>query len=255
MSSNLKQLILTLRLDVEKVILIPDELRKLVDLQTYRLSQPAQTAASELSSDDFLEQAERYFEIDGQNALLESLSNTQRAMRSQLDEWMSGLGFEGDLPGQKKLDVLKAIGFAPRILRRVSESGILLEQENITCTAREAEESLDLAQLFVLISRNAIIPLKLLVGKGEHLDRDGDYYRFKSGLQFEFKPGEKVFKVIAHNKLPDEMGNITPDSIIGEAVLQLADPLYLSALRLILAAGTGSQYKEQKALRSFWSSL
>ncbi len=255
MSSNLKQLVSALRLDVEKVILIPDDLQKLVDFQIARFPQPAQKAVVELVSDDFLEQSERLLEAGDQDSLSESWANAQRAARYQLDEWMKSLGFEGDLSLQKKLDTLKAVGFSPRILRRLAESGLLLESDNKDCAPQEAENALDVAQLFVLTSKNAIIPLKLLIGKDENLSQNGNYYLFKAGLQFEFKPAGQICKVTAYNKLPDSAGNLAPEAIIGEVVLEMADPLYLPALRLILAAGTCSQQKEQKALRAFWGGL
>jgi hypothetical protein len=250
MTNNLKKIALSLDVDVEKALVIPDDIQKLLDLQ----SSAAPTGDIEMYPEDFLEEAEQFFETGDQNARMDVMVNVRQAVRRQMDEWMTGLAFPVDLPFKKKLDILKDLGFAPRILRRLSEAGLLLGERE-TPLGSEVENALDLAHLFVLMSRGAILPLKLLVGNEKNLDRDGNYYRFHSGLEFTFKPAEKCCGVVAYNKLPDEMGHIAPEAVIAEFVYPIADPLYLPIVRLVLAVGSANKTKEKKALQALWDHL
>ena len=109
MQPDLKQILLDLGIDQREAIVIIDDPLYLSELYH---------SESRLSPEDFLEQAEDNFEQGGQSALLDSISNAQRAIRCQIDEWIDFFGFEENLLTKKKLDILKEIGIAPRILKK-----------------------------------------------------------------------------------------------------------------------------------------
>lgn len=105
----------------------------------------------EVDPRDFLDQAERDFEAGGNSTLLNSITNSKRAIHCQVDQALRAIGIEStnmNLP--EKVRVMEETGFIfPRILKKVNQERNLLEHEYQRPDEKIVEEALDLAILFI----------------------------------------------------------------------------------------------------------
>jgi hypothetical protein len=101
--------------------------------------------------EDFLDQAEEDLESGGNAAILNCLTNANRAIHSQVDQALEALHLNnGGLSWKKKLVLFADVGFiAPRILKKVSDKRNLLEHQYKAPSKRAVGEALDLSTLFV----------------------------------------------------------------------------------------------------------
>ena len=128
MTSNLKTLVATLGIDSDRAVILPNS----GDYLRHNF---------EVNPEDFLEQAEEDYENGGNAALLNSITNAKRAIRSQIDEALYYLGFDPHkMRIQRMVELLREVGdVAPRILRKVDDTRNLLEHEYKMPTIQEVE--------------------------------------------------------------------------------------------------------------------
>lgn len=107
----------------------------------------------DISPNEFLEFAEHDLIAKYDHHLVNSLSNTKRAIDSQLDSLLIGFGLserakKWNFP--TKIDFLNSIGIiSPRILNKINKKRNLLEHEYKNPNKEEVEDALDVAILFV----------------------------------------------------------------------------------------------------------
>jgi len=145
-----------------------------------------------------LQQAEDDFELKGNAALLNALSNAKRAIHAQIDEVLVALGYKvKGVTFDKKMRTFSDLGFvAPRLMKRVNRARNLLEHEYKLPTLEEVEEAIDLAGLFVSATKrhSELWEHEFTIGNE---DEAVDGFSFSRQLQFRFAEKEKVFEVFA----------------------------------------------------------
>jgi hypothetical protein len=110
----------------------------------------------------FLKFAELDLMAEYEHHLVNSLSNTKRAIDSQLDSLLIGFGLcekskRWRFP--KKIEFLNSVGIiSPRILNKINKKRNLLEHEYKNPNKEEVEDALDVAELFVNYTNKYLSP-------------------------------------------------------------------------------------------------
>lgn len=108
----------------------------------------------DISPDEFLNFAKHDLAAKYNHHLVNSLSNTKRAIDSQLDSLLIGFGLSKKAKNwhfPAKIDFLNRIGIiSPRILNKINKKRNLLEHEYRNPTEEEVEDALDVAELFII---------------------------------------------------------------------------------------------------------
>ncbi|MGB9938596.1 hypothetical protein [Methanosarcina sp.] len=108
-----------------------------------------------ITPDEFLRLAKSDLTASYDNHLLNSLTNTKRAIDSQLDSLLIGLGLFKKSKKErwrfpKKIEFLNDMGIiSPKILNKINKKRNLLEHEYKNPIEEEVEDALDVAELFV----------------------------------------------------------------------------------------------------------
>ena len=107
----------------------------------------------EISPEDFLTYAEYDLTAEYDHHLVNSLSNSKRAIDSQLDSLLIGFGLSERSKKWRfpqKIYFLNKVGvISPRILTKINKKRNLLEHEYRNPTEEEVEDALDVAILFI----------------------------------------------------------------------------------------------------------
>lgn len=116
----------------------------------------------DISPREFLRFAEYDLNANYSHHLVNSLSNTKRAIDSQLDSLLIGFGLsqraaKWNFP--TKVDYLNRVGIlSPRILNKINKKRNLLEHEYKNPSIEEVEDALDIAGLFVNYTNKYLYP-------------------------------------------------------------------------------------------------
>lgn len=197
---------------------------------------------------DFLVLAEEDWERGGLAAELNAITNAKRAIVAQMDQALLSFGYPATpwkVP--KKIEILQSLGLvAPRILRRVSSARNLLEHEYRRPAAKDVEDAIDLAALFVA----SIKPVLTLFGDEFYVgnaDEQIDTFAFERQLSFSMGVSERkdppAFRVWA-----DKNG-----VKVGEALIDYRQHEFPTIVRLAVATDRG--FKLNEALADFGSLL
>jgi len=126
---------------------------------------------------DYLKFAESDLTTQYDHHLVNSLSNTKRAIDSQLDSLLIGFGLSKRAKREKwafpkKIEFLNSIGIiSPRILKKINKRRNLLEHEYKNPNEEEVEDALDVASLFVAYTDRylfrALEDFKIIDEKGD----------------------------------------------------------------------------------------
>lgn len=197
---------------------------------------------------DFLVLAEEDWERGGLAAELNAITNAKRAIVAQMDQALLTFGYPAtpwSVP--KKIEALQSLGLvAPRILRRVSSARNLLEHEYRRPAAKDVEDAIDLAALFVA----SIKPVITLFGDEFYVgnaDEQIDTFAFERQLTFSMGvSGRKdvpTFRVWASDNRAK----------VGEAFIDYRQHEFPTVVRLAVATDRG--FKLNEALADFGSLL
>jgi hypothetical protein len=114
------------------------------------------------SPDEFLKFAEYDSTAEYDHHLVNSLSNSKRAIDSQLDSLLIAFGLSKRAKNwhfPEKINYLNSIGIiSPRILNKINKKRNLLEHEYKNPNKEEVEDALDVAQLFVAYTNKYLFP-------------------------------------------------------------------------------------------------
>ena len=208
--------------------------------------------SSGLSPEEFLAQAESDFEIGGQSALLNSITNAKRAIQCQIDQWVLALGLNA-VQKKKKIELLNQIGYAPRIFKKVMDSRNLLEHEYKTPTIQDVEDALDLAWLFVSMSNTTIIPISFILANQNKYSAKAR--KFRSGVRFHYFQEKKKFNIASFKILKKDNYYFYEAEGSDNIEVKNTDDIYIPMIRLMLSIGTKMEHRERKALVSLWDHL
>lgn len=115
----------------------------------------------DISPSKFLKFAEDDLTANYDHCLVNSLSNTKRAIDCQLDSLLIALGLSERAKRWRfpqKIDYLNSIGIiSPRILNKINKKRNLLEHEYKNPNKEEVEDALDIALLFVNYTNKYIL--------------------------------------------------------------------------------------------------
>jgi hypothetical protein len=196
----------------------------------------------DIDADDFLQQAEDDFELQGNSALLNAVSNAKRAIHAQVDEVLNALGY--NTKGRsfdKRLALFCELGFvAPRILKRINDARNILEHEYTTPTLNQVQEAIDLATLFVGATKRHTVLWKTNISIGNE-GLQVDDRTFSRELILRFDHDNKMFHIIGEiDVLPFEewyrdYEHRKRSTIIGEVNLSAGEPLFAEFVRLVVA--------------------
>jgi len=115
----------------------------------------------DISPKDFIKFANHDLTAQYDHHLVNSLSNTKRAIDSQLDSLLIGFGLserakKWNFP--TKIDFLNNIGIiSPKILTKINKKRNLLEHEYKNPNKEEVEDALDVAELFIAYTDKYLI--------------------------------------------------------------------------------------------------
>lgn len=118
----------------------------------------------DISPKEFLELAESDLMASYNNHLLNSLTNTKRAIDSQLDSLLIAFGlFKRSKKERwtfpKKIEFLNDMRIiSPRILKKINKKRNLLEHEYKNPSEEEVEDALDVASLFISYTDKYLFP-------------------------------------------------------------------------------------------------
>jgi hypothetical protein len=161
-------------MDKDKEEVLRDIRRQMCDLYGYDENLKFTGAAQllplaekpQLEARDFLRfAAEDSKDLSEGRNRVNCLSNCKRAIDAQLDRLISQLGFRPVSKKErwnspKKIDFILNSGLvAPRILQRLNQLRNRLEHEFAGPTAKEVEDALDVATLFISYAENVSIPV------------------------------------------------------------------------------------------------
>lgn len=241
MSENLNNLVTTLGITRDKAMKVPSGGSPLYH-------------SFEVDPRDFLEQAEQDFEAGGKSALLNSITNSKRAIHCQVDQALRSLGIDtGQMHLPQKVELLTSMGFVvPRILKKVNRARNLLEHEYQTPDEATVEEALDLALLFIETTnrRLDIFEDEFYIG---NKDEKISTFKFERQLEFSMdRPRRTEFDhpvFVARGRIDRTDG----EKIAGKVVLKPENKLFKDIVRLVNARD--QKYHIQKALDSFFDTL
>ncbi len=118
----------------------------------------------EISPKEFHKLAESDLEASYNNHLLNSLTNTKRAIDSQLDSLLIAFGLYKRSKKErwkfpKKIQFFNDMGIiSPRILNKINNKRNLLEHEYKNPSKEEVEDALDVAELFIYCTDKYLFP-------------------------------------------------------------------------------------------------
>lgn len=116
----------------------------------------------EILPNDFLKFADCDLIAEYEHHLVNSLSNSKRAIDSQLDSLLIGLGLserakKWNFP--TKIDYLNSIGIiSPKVLNKINKKRNLLEHKYKNPNKEEVEDALDVATLFINYTNKYLSP-------------------------------------------------------------------------------------------------
>jgi hypothetical protein len=214
-----------------------------------------------IDAEDFLQQAEDDYDLGGNSALLNAVSNAKRAIHAQIDAVLSALGYNISNRGiERKMVLFGELGFVtPRILKRVNDARNILEHEYAMPTMEQVQEAIDLATLFVNATRRHTVlwEHEILIGNRDLQFEDSTFSRV---LSISFQHDDKLLQLVGeidalpfYEKLDRiEQGNYTGREI-GSITLSAQDILFKDFIRLIVA--NDRQRKAQEALEHIFDQL
>lgn len=236
---ELKKIILALGIKREKASIIPSGGQSI-------------HAQDELEPERFLNQAEKDFQNGGDSALLNSITNSKRAIYCQIDKILSCLGYNAhNIKIKEKMKMLQDLGFvAQKILSKVSLSRNLLEHKYKNPTLEEVEDALDMAVLFIEATNKPLSSFgsEFILGNSDEAcfdKRNDNYYDFVNPLYFDFDDHEKCFGVEGFiNKNDDPVGKV---------IINAKQLIYPHIVRLVV--NQDRRYKLPKAIDNFFDKL
>ncbi len=214
-----------------------------------------------IDAEDFLQQAEDDYEMGGNSALLNVVSNAKRAIHAQIDGVLSALGYKiKNRNTEQKLALFGELGFvAPRILKRVNNARNVLEHEYTVPTMEQVQEAIDLATLFVNATRRHTVSWEheMLIGNRDQQIEDSMFSRV---LSLSFEHDDKLLHLAGEiDALPfsEKMDRIEEGTYtgctVGSVILSAQDILFKYFIRLIIA--NDRQRKAQEALDRIFDHL
>lgn len=242
MINELRSIIKTLHINKENAIAVPEG----ADWLDHDL---------EVSPEDFLEQAKRDYELGGNSALLNSITNAKRAIRCQIDKVLFCVGYDPiPMKIRDKVKLLNSIGFAaPRILRKVDNARNLLEHQYKNPSLQEVEDSLDLALLFIEALNRSVKPIGSdfsLVNEGNYVQEPFECYR--NELLFHFDTEKKCFKIWGEERFfryPN--AKYLTKKEIGSVIVRPYEMIFPDVLRIALNIEKGRERKTKDAVTTF----
>jgi len=214
-----------------------------------------------VDAEDFLQQAEDDYELGGNSAPLNAVSNAKRAIHAQIDGVLSALGYNIRNQGiDRKATLFGELGFvAPRILKRVNDARNILEHEYAMPTMEQVQEAIDLATLFVNATRRHTVLWEHCISIGNR-DLQLNSNAFSKEVRISFEHGERSSRLVGeievlplYERLDQwERGNHT-GHVVGDVVLSAQDPLFKEFIRLIIA--NDRERKAQQALNRIFDQL
>ena len=183
----------------------------------------------ELNPEDFIGFAEEDLKSGDIHGLVNSLSNSKRAIDCQISKTLQCFGISTNKNFPKKMEMLQKMGIvAPRIVRKVTRARNYLEHDFKTPEQEQVEDAIDIAILFVLALNNVLTYFPDYVFHNSF--KDGSVDRFEKSLAIEYDEKRKHFLLQGRSAVvKDERGGV-----IGESVVKPDDPIFCELIRLSL---------------------
>lgn len=213
----------------------------------------------ETNPEDFLERAEQDYEIGGSATSLNSITNSKRAIRCQIDKVLNSLGFDAtSMKIKQKVSLLNNLGIlAPRILRKVDNPRNLLEHEYKSPSLQEVEDALDLAALFIEATNRSIKP----IGSDFSIATDGDVYPepyncHKNELIFHFSSDSKKFKIWPEKRFfKHPNSQVLSAKKIDIIFITPKEPIFADLIRIAVNIEKTCEEKTRQSLNRFFDAL
>lgn len=134
----------------------------------------------DINPEEFLEFAKKDIENNSKHGLVNSLSNSKRAIDCQIEKILSVLGLSNPGNFPKKADCLQRIGVAtPKIIRKIIRYRNSLEHDFSCPTKGQTEDAIDIAELF-LESTNGklkIFPDRFIMGSEKDIFSEKNHFK------------------------------------------------------------------------------
>ncbi len=204
-----------------------------------------------ISPYEFLSQASSDLHAGGRSALLNSLTNSRRAILCQIDRVLRALGFDAsEMSTKAKTELLKFLGLpTPAILRKVGDLRNDLEHRYKSPPLDRVEDAYDIAMLFIEAIDRYMDTFwgEFYVGAKDEQLKGG--FGFGRQLQFSFDEKRRFFHVAAVRETGT--GSDYKREILGELKLRSRSPLHKHCVRLALTEF--SHVPSDEALSDFFA--
>ena len=200
-----------------------------------------------MSPAQYLEFAEKDLRIGGTRGLVNSLTNSKRAIDCQIYNLLSSLGLPEPYSFPARLEKLHALGLvAPRIIRKIVQLRNVLEHEYYKPTQAEVEDALDITALFVATLRpffaggsymeSCWIADELSANSRGEFTRTKTHttWRHDNEPKFTFAHGVFIDSEIGSKKI--ELSLIEENVEVGVVLIEPKDLGYLELQSLLLRA-------------------
>ena len=229
---SVKQLINAMNLDKDSLIILFDS----ADQLKYDL---------EINPSEFIQYAEQDLLDDSPRGLVNALTNSKRAIDSEIDKTLHCFGINSKSKNfPQKVDLIKKLGFiAPRILSKVVSRRNYLEHEYVKPDKGQVEDAIDIANLFIMTidGKLRLFTTSFLIIN--ELPEDHELYDLKKAIYdnaekelfFQFYEKEKRFyirgKIIDLDSTYKDWRGL-PITFIGEAEVTRENACYLPLISI-----------------------
>ncbi|PTY02225.1 hypothetical protein DB347_24450 [Opitutaceae bacterium EW11] len=208
----------------------------------------------EVSPYQFLSQAASDLHTGGTAALLNSLTNSRRAILCQMDRVLEALGFDAhSLSTKAKTELLAFLGLpTPAILRKVGDLRNDLEHRYKSPPLDRVEDAHDIAMLFIEAIDRYMDTFwgEFYIGQKDEL-LGGMEFGFKRQLEFDYDSERRVFRVVAAQG--SEHFPMEESGRIGRVPIDRGTVLHKHCVRLALTEF--SRIPAEEAVQDFFVAL
>lgn len=190
---------------------------------------------------EYLEFAERDILGKDLRGAVNALSNSKRAIDSQLENIIKAFGLPKKRNFPERLEIIQSMGLvAPRIIRKIIQTRNLIEHEYERLSVSEAEDTVDIATLFVeatnKLFNHSYMQELYIADKSTYIELSFDEnlnsingdespnWRYSEGLWIDFSNETKDFGITV----------VSGRKEVSETIVKPKDPSFLKLIRFII---------------------
>ncbi len=183
-----------------------------------------------------------------------SILNSRRAVRAQVDRILNSLGFEAKKMNiKKKIQLLRQLGLpSPNILKRIDEPRNNLEHNYVIPKKEDVEDALDIAELFLEATSRGLNPIETRIYI--KVKDDKKKTKIKKRMLMEYELGEKFIDIDVDQiyklfSIKDYWKHAKDHICFFKSKIYSSDNLYIPILRLMIVFDKGDNDLENTVVK------